>query len=115
MDFLSRESILSASDLPFEDVEVPEWGGMVRIRTMTGTERDAFEQEMVKDGRMSFANVRARLVGRCAILPTGERLFSDDDIQALGAKSAAGLDRVFGVAQRLNGLTKEDVESLGKD
>ena len=32
LNLLSRDAILQAQDLPHEDVEVPEWGGMVRVR-----------------------------------------------------------------------------------
>lgn len=50
MTVLTREAILSADDLPAETVDVPEWGGKVRIRTMTGSERDAFESSLIGTG-----------------------------------------------------------------
>lgn len=34
------------------------------------------------------------------------------DVKALGRKSALALNRVFEVAQRINGLTEEDMEEL---
>ncbi len=113
---LSRDAILQAQDLPFEDVEVPEWGGAVRVRGLTGAERDAFEQSIVetrgKNTRMNLKNIRAKLVALCVVDEQGNRVFSDDDAEALGRKSAAALDRVFEAAQRLSGLRKEDVEEL---
>ena len=45
--YLTRDAILQATDLTFEDVAVPEWGGVVRVRGLTGTERDAFEASVV--------------------------------------------------------------------
>ncbi len=43
-----------ADDLPRETVSVPEWGGEVLVRTMSGTDRDAFEASLLeKDGRMT--------------------------------------------------------------
>jgi hypothetical protein len=45
----------------------------------------------------------------------GERLFQEEDTFPLGGKSAAALDRIFTVAQRLNGLRDEDVEELAKN
>ena len=44
---LNKEQILNADDLTFEDVEVPEWGGTVRIRCLESTERDEFEQSLL--------------------------------------------------------------------
>ena len=43
---LTQEQIRAASDLKTEEVYVPEWGGSVLMRGMTGTERDAWEDDM---------------------------------------------------------------------
>lgn len=112
---LTKEQILGSSDLPTESVEVPEWGGTIYIRTMSGSDRDAFEQSMI-DGKKSsvgnLANIRARLAVKTVCDASGQRLFDDADAEALGTKSAKALDRVFEVAQRLNGLGKKDIEAL---
>jgi hypothetical protein len=109
---LSRDAILaSRNTLRSEDVEVPEWGGIVRIREMTGSERDAWEQSLVgAKGKINIENVRARLVSRCAVDESGARLFSDEDAEALGQTSAAALERVARVAQKLNKLSETDLE-----
>jgi len=119
---LGREAILQAQDLAQEVVEVPEWGGAVLVRAMTGTERDAYERRMVTvrgdkpgvnlDG---LVNMRAWVAATCIIGEDGERLFSETDVAALGKKSAAALDRVYEVAIRLSGLTAEDLEALEKN
>ena len=110
---LTRESILQSDDLPRELVEVPEWSGQIYCKTLTGTERDAFEQSMVhKKNKTNLANVRARFAVLTVCDNTGKRLFTDEDAKELGTKSAAALDRVFEVAQRLNGFSKEDAEDL---
>ncbi len=113
MNILSKDAILAADDLPRETVSVPEWGGEVLVRTMSGTDRDAFEASLLeKDGRME--NVRARLVALTLCYPQGDRLFDDGEIAALGRKSARALDRVFSVAQRLNGIGVEQVDAAKK-
>lgn len=107
---LTREQILQCDDLPRETVQVPEWGGEVQVRTMTGTDRDTFEASLIgKEGRLE--NVRARLVSLALCDGEGHRLFSDADITVLGGKSAKALDRVFAVAQRLNGIGSDQVEA----
>ncbi len=114
--YLTREAILQINDLPAEDVEVPEWSGVVRVRGLTAAERDQFEQSIVetrgKNTRVNLRNIRAKLVALTVVDEQGNRVFSDSDVEALGRKSAAALNRVFEVAQRLSGLRPEDVEEL---
>ncbi|MFE0101152.1 hypothetical protein [Streptomyces sp. NPDC059009] len=113
---LSRDQILKVDDLKTEDVDVPEWGGSVRLRMLTGAERDSFEQSMIdtRGGKQktNLANFRARLIARCVVTDTGERMFSPPDIDALGRKSAAALGRLFDACQRMNGFSAADVEEL---
>lgn len=113
---LTKEQILSVHDLSIEVAEVPEWGGSLGIRTMTGTERDAFESDLFKKGKASLDNLRAKLLARTLVnLETEERLFTDADILELGGKSALVLDRLFAKAQALNGIGKNDVEEMTKN
>jgi hypothetical protein len=116
MSLLSRDLILDANDLGFEDLEVPEWGGTVRVRALTGAERDAYEasmsQQRGKNYVRNLANIRAKLVVRSVVDENGDRLFTDQDANALGTKSAAALDRIFEVAAKLSRLSEEDVEEL---
>lgn len=121
---LGREQILAAEDLEKELVTVEAWGGSVYVRALTGAERDAFEASLVNErvvrrGRKSettretnLANLRARLCALTMCDEEGNRLFSDADVRELGKKSASALNKVFEVAQRLSGLTDDDVEEL---
>jgi hypothetical protein len=116
MALLTRDQIWSADDITFEDVPVPEWGGSVRIRGMSGRERDAFEAASLVNRKgtqeLNVKNIRARLVAACAIDENGQPLFSSADVMRLSEKSAAALTRLFVVAQRLSGMTEDDVEEL---
>ncbi len=116
---LSKQVIFATSDLPTEDVDVPEWGGTVRLRTLTGLERDAFEASCIKGSgkksTMNYANIRAKLVSLCAVDGDGKPLFDETDSLSLGKKSAPALDRLFSVCQRMNGLSDADVEELVKN
>jgi hypothetical protein len=114
--YLTRDAILSADDLQYEDVNVPEWGGTVRVRGLTGRERDAFEASLVKQksgkGSIDLSDVTSKLIARTVVDEEGQRLFTDLDIKGLGAKSGVALNRVFAVAQRLSGLSDADVDEL---
>ncbi len=117
--YLSKEAILAVDDVHFEDVPVPEWGGMVRVKSLTGSERDGLEASMIegkgKNANVNLANLRAKLVARSIVDESGNRIFEDADIALLGRKSAAALNRVYEVAQRLSGITQEDVDELTKN
>ena len=121
MAFLTREMIEKASELKTETVSVPEWGGDVLVRELTGTERDSYEAGIVgdktgKDRRINLQNIRARLVALSMIDPEShQRMYSDREINILGNKSAAALNRVFEVCQKLSGLTDADVEELAEE
>jgi hypothetical protein len=118
-DLLTRAQILEADDIPVEDVEVPEWGGVVRVRGLSGAERDAYEGEVMQQRGRSIQfnteNARAKLVARCVIDENGQRLFRSADVKALGRKSGAALNRVFTVCRRLSGLGDEDIQELVKN
>ncbi len=64
---------------------------------------------------MNLQNIRAKLVALTVVDEQGNRIFKDEDVKWLGNKSAAALDRIFEVAQRLSGLRDEDVEELAKN
>jgi hypothetical protein len=115
-DVLTREAILGVDDLQVEVVDVPEWGGAVRVRGLTGAERDAFESSIIdqrgKKSRIILRNIRAKLVVLSVVDGENKSLFNEGDVKALGSKSASALQRVFNVAQRLSGISDEDVEEL---
>lgn len=116
MALLTKDAIWQAQDLKYEDVKVPEWGGEVRIRALSGTERDNFEaSSLIKKGndtQLNTRNLRARLVAATAIDEEGNPVFDPSDVLHLGQKSAAALSRLFDVATRLSGMSKSDVEEL---
>ena len=112
-------SILDLPDLATEEVEVPEWGFRLRVRSLTGTERDAFEASLLqtrgRDREINLRNMRAKLVVQSVRKADDSRVFSDTQVEALGRKNAAALQRVFRVAQKLSGLAEDEVEELTRE
>lgn len=117
--FATKALIMAAQDLPVEELEVPEWGCWVRIKTLTAAERDNFEAEIVqrngRDTRMNLRNMRAKLVAATVVDEEGRPLFTLADVEALGQKSAKALDRIFTKAQELAGLREADVKELAEN
>jgi hypothetical protein len=116
MTYLNREQILNAKDSKTQEVDVPEWGGKVLVGTMSGRARDAYEKAIVSaNGSLDRTNIRAKLCAACIVDEKGKLVFDEKDLDALGNKSAAALDRVFEVALKLNGFSDKDVEELAKN
>lgn len=117
-EILSKERFLSATTLPQERVHVAALGGDAIVRGMTGAERDAFEASLVigkgKGRDVSTTNIRAKLVARCLVNEQGERLFTDADADALGLIRVDVLSPLFAIAQKLSGVSDEDIDELGK-
>jgi len=109
---LTRDAILDANDLPVVRVPIPEWGGTVFIRTMTGGERDQFEAEWKKN---PTDDIRARLAVATLCDAEGTLLFTPADVPLLSKKSSKALDRIFAASTAHSGLTDKDVEELRKN
>ena len=110
---LSKAKILAANDTKLSDpIPVPEWGGEVYCKTLTGTERDHFEDAYSQNKMKSF---RARFLVLTLCDDSGERLFADADIPALSGKSSIVINRLFEKAWSHNAFTNEAVEALGND
>ena len=119
MALLRKEDIEKIQDLDHVDIEVPEWGGTVRIREMTGSERDLYEADIYKivNGKPEIIreNFRAKLVARTLVGESGNRLFTDKEIVLLGKKNARALNHVYEIAQSLNGLSVEEADDIEKN
>lgn len=120
MALLNKEQILSAPDLTSEIVEVPEWGGQVRVRMLSALERDALfaeffdlEHERIRPERV--ARLRVHLAALTLVDDDGNRLFNDEEIEKLGLKSSAAIERISEAAMRLNGLSAEEMQELKKN
>lgn len=116
---LSRDAILKIEDQIYEDVEVPEWGGTVRIKALTAAERDQYEALVFLDPKGEPAkrreDIRAKLVVFSAVDESGTRLFGEKDIAQLSARSARAMNRLWAVASRLSGIGGEDQKELEKN
>ena len=117
--FLTKDAIIASEDLPYEDVDVPEWGGMVRIRVLTGSELDKYHSSLFtvkgKEVVQDRENFRTKLLVKCLIDGKGDRLFNDKELDILSKKSGAVLQRLYDIASRLNGMTVDETEVLEKN
>jgi hypothetical protein len=113
---LTAAEILGMEDIVEELVEVPEWKGTVRVRGLTGRERDAYEASLLdqrgKNTKANLQNARTKLVVLSVRNADGSRMFTEAQIGELSAKSASALNRVWKKALELAGMGDADVEEL---
>jgi hypothetical protein len=109
--FLTQDAVVSAQDLPYEDVEVPEWGGTVRVVGLDGEKAQEYVGGLVElnaQGQVQKINSSGLMLSLLTMSLVNEKyelLFpGEGGKKALGKKSAAVLTRLFEVAQRLSGL-----------
>jgi len=115
---LDRDTILSITDSKLEPLEIPEWGGTIYIRTITGGERDGVEYALSEDpktGNRRQQNFRAYFVSLVACDESGKRLFKNQDIPALAQKSGAAIERIVDAGLKLNNFKAADVEEMTKN
>lgn len=112
---LDAAQILAAEDLETREVEVPEWGGAVRLRQLTAAQRDqigAALYQVPDDGPARAAATRREILIRSMVSAGGVPLFDAASYEQLLAKAPAPLDRLFFAALDLNGMTEAARERL---
>lgn len=119
-----REAIQAADDGTAELHEIPEWGVVVEIRSMTARSRAQFVAQMAsEDGTVGNVNDPDRIIGMwwhvigqtCFDPDSGERAFDDGDQEWLFDKNARVVNDLANACMAASGLTEEAVGDAGKD
>ncbi len=119
-----REAIQAADDGTADLHEIPEWGVVVEIRSMTARSRAQFVAEMAsEDGTVGNVNDPDRIIGMwwhvisqtCFDPDLGERAFEDDDQQWLFDKNARVVNDLANACMAASGLTEDAAGEAGKD
>lgn len=114
--FLSREDILSAA-IKTVEVDVPEWGGKVKVRELSAHEVTTLGIGMVtEDGKVDRSQVpdmmtQAVVLG--AIDEDGERLFTEQDVELLKGKSFDPIQRIARAVLDMSGMSKSKQDGDG--
>ena len=99
-----------------EIVNIPGIGNVI-VRGMTAKERDQYETSCIiqKNGKRNFnlIDARAKLVMLTVVDEKGNRLFDASDVSRLSGMPASVIDKLFTVAQKLSGISDEDIDDLG--
>lgn len=112
--FLTFEQIMAAPDLAEEVVEVPEWGGAVKIKALTKSLQQRLRQDATlrantqtqKQGDIDSSRLEMLLLVHGVVEPKLELAH----IPQLREKAAGPIEHILKALLRLNGMTEEAVE-----
>lgn len=116
MALLTKDAILAAQDVVREELPCPEWGGEIRVRSLSGRGREAFDAEVYQ------ARKAGREVSIMAVLATLSVIDADDalvfdvkDAAALADKGSAPLERIYDFHRKYSGIGAATVEDAAKN
>lgn len=110
---LNKESIFAAKDLSYKEVEIPQWGGSVRIKVMSIAEQIEFER--LNKSKKDDSDLVFALLSQCCVDADGNHLFNKDDVKNLNEKSSAPVLHLFKACLELNEMAKSDLDKQAKN
>lgn len=100
MALLTAESILAAEDFVYDIVECPEWGGEVRIRSLSGAQRATLKKAL----EAGQENIDETLCVMAIVDADGNRIFTQQQINALSKKNTAVVSRIAIRVTEISGM-----------
>lgn len=115
----SRDLLLAASKRRLHRVSIPEFeGAEVCLRTLSAADRLALRAKWAEaDGKGDSGSFefQCTLVSKCLVDSEGNRIFKDDDAQAIGELDARVLDNLALEAVRISGLSQQASDQAVKN
>lgn len=109
---LNAAEIFAAPDLKTIEIDVPEWGGAIRVREFDLTAREAFAAFCEKnEGR----GVLSYVLSLSAVDESGAPVFGKGAAEALAKKNPQVMERIAREIMVLNGLAPAAVEQAEKN
>jgi len=123
MPLTTKAKILAIPDLgepikfhiPEWDNGTPEEDGWVFLRRPTANDRDAWEIYCEVNRQKPKTIWRARLASMFLCDEAGQLLFTPEEAEQLGRKSAAAMHRIWTKGLELLAITDEEVKELEKN
>lgn len=115
---LSKSDILNANDREYTDMEIPEWGGSIRIYVMSLRERMVLEDLVgIKDNKTkskaeSTSSQQEKimyLLRICLKDGKGNNMFNENEISELLDKDSKVIYRIFEKCIEVNNLGSSNV------
>ena len=119
MGLLNKEQILQIASPITEEIDVPEWGGKVKIRELSLGE---FGQIVSYEGTFSGDNVIERQIHVAAktlsialLGEDGTPLFTEDELVRMGRSRGTALTSLMNAILNLSGVGKTAAEEVAKN
>ncbi len=113
MTLLTKAQIFACEDIRSKIVSVPEWGGDMKIRTLSIADQIEFEKS--NKNKKHDSDAIFTMLTLCCVNEEGNRMFDKQDLEALQSKSSAAILRVFKECLDLNSLNDGDLEKQAKN
>lgn len=120
MGLLTLEQLKTTPVFKSERVPVPELGGDVLIREFAGSDRDHIVRFLYENKSDVAANLNngafmVLVLSLALSNEDGSRLFPDDQVHILSRWSEKVIDRLYGIAARMNALGGEQLDAAAKN
>ena len=102
--YLTAQAILQAEDFVYDEVDCPEWGGTVRIRSLSGAQRVTLKKA-IDNGN---DNVDEMLCVMSIVDDEGNRIFEQKQIAELSRKNTTAISRVAIRVLEISGMRNPD-------
>lgn len=107
MAILTAEAVAAAKDYEETLVQVPEWGGEVKVRTLSMGARYEMNKRAVKDGKVDNAIFTSATLEFGVVEP---KLTRDQAEKIVAERADAPIQRIVDEIWRLSGLKEVDAK-----
>lgn len=116
MSLLSKENIIAADDIAYEYVDVPEWGGKVKIYAMSLAQHIEYEKLSTKGKDNPINGEQIVFVLSQALRnEDGSRLFTEEEAKLLLNKNTRVVSRLFAKCAELSKFSDTDIKGEEKN
>lgn len=105
---LSVEAVLEQDDRKELVIDVPEWGGAVKIRALTKRAYTDIQKASTVDGQIDDLKFEMNLL----LHGIAEPQFTEDQLGQLQEKSVGAIDRIVVEVMEISGLTTRAVAAF---
>lgn len=98
---LTFEEIMAAKDLDVQEIEIPEWGGTVKIKELTKAAREKLSKQAIVNGQVDSDKLQLLMLAECLEEPK----ITVEQAKQLWEKSAEVVDKILFAILDINGLS----------
>ncbi len=102
--YLTANAILQAEDFVYDEVDCPEWDGIVRIRSLSGAQRVTLKKAIDAGND----NIDEMLCVMAIVDDDGTRIFDQKQIAELSRKNTKAISRVAIRVLEISGMRNPD-------